>query len=187
MQNKKDNVNFSLPPNNLPIYRVLTGRDDAKFCLRVSEALSLGYELYGSPSITYNAKTVVVAQALIWKLQQQNTIHKIPFQTLDWTTVLKNEYKGEIGIAYWQTLQFENIRIRLVEYSENYFADHWCQKGHFVHCLDGEFISELESGKQIILTKGMSYIVSDDLSSHRSISKNGVKLLIIDGDFLKSK
>jgi len=34
------------------------------------------------------------------------------------------------------------------------------------------------------LTKGMSYIVSDDMSSHRSITKKGVKLLIIDGDFL---
>lgn len=110
---------------------------------------------------------------------------KIPFQTIDWSTVEKTEHKGETGTAYWQTLQFDNIRIRLVEYSENYFADHWCQKGHIVHCLEGEFITELENGKKIILTKGMSYVVSDELSSHRSVSKNGVKLLIIDGDFLK--
>ncbi len=111
---------------------------------------------------------------------------KIPFQTIDWTTVEKTEHKGETGVAYLQTLQFDNIRIRLVEYSENYFADHWCQKGHIVHCLDGEFVTELENEKKSILSKGMSYIVSENLSSHRSISKNGVTLLIIDGDFLKS-
>ena len=112
-------------------------------------------------------------------------MNKIPFQTLDWTTVEKTEHKGETGTAYWQTLQFDNIRIRLVEYSENYFADHWCEKGHIVHFLEGEFITELQNGEKSLLTKGMSYVVSDHLSSHRSISKTGVKLLIIDGDFLK--
>ena len=75
--------------------------------------------------------------------------------------------------------------VRYVEYSENYMADHWCEKGHIVYCLQGEVINELKDGSQSILKEGMSYIVSDDLSSHRSGSKNGVHLLIIDGDFLK--
>jgi len=114
-------------------------------------------------------------------------MNNILFNSINWTSVEKTEHKGETGIAYWQTLQFDNIRIRIVEYSENYFADHWCKKGHIVHCLEGEFISELRSGEKLVLTQGMSYIVSDDLSSHRSISKNGVKLLIIDGDFLNCK
>lgn len=109
----------------------------------------------------------------------------IPFQTIDWTLVEKKEHKGETGTSFWQTLQLGGLRIRIVEYSKNYLADHWCQKGHIVYCLEGEFISELQNGDQFILTKGMSYVVSDDLSSHRSISSNGVKLLIIDGDFLK--
>jgi hypothetical protein len=64
-------------------------------------------------------------------------------------------------------------------------ADHWCRKGHIVHCLDGEFTSEMETGEQFLLKKGMSYIVSDNLSSHRSVTETGVTLLIIDGDFLK--
>jgi len=64
-------------------------------------------------------------------------------------------------------------------------ADHWCSKGHIVHCLEGEVVSELQDGKKFLLSKGMTYIVSDELSSHRSISANGVKLMIIDGDFLK--
>ena len=75
--------------------------------------------------------------------------------------------------------------MRLVEYGPGYLADHWCQKGHIVYCLEGEFISELQNGDKILLSAGMSYVVSDELSSHRSISANGVKLLIIDGDFLK--
>ena len=110
----------------------------------------------------------------------------IPFQTIDWTSIERIEYKGETGVAVWQTIQFAGLRIRLVEYSNEYLADHWCQKGHIVHCLEGEFISELKTGEKIKLTKGETYIVSDELSSHRSVSENGVKLLIIDGDFLKN-
>jgi hypothetical protein len=82
-------------------------------------------------------------------------------------------------------MQFPGLRIRIVEYSKGYIADHWCHRGHIVHCLDGEFASELQDGKEFIMTKGSTYVVSDDLSSHRSISKDGVKLMIIDGDFLQ--
>jgi hypothetical protein len=109
----------------------------------------------------------------------------IPFTTIDWTRVPKSEHKGDSGVAYWQTMQFDGLRIRLVEYSEGYIADHWCAKGHIVHCLEGEFVSELQSGEKSVLTKGMTYVVTDDLSSLRSSTESGVKLLIIDGDFLK--
>jgi hypothetical protein len=111
----------------------------------------------------------------------------ILFQSIDWTNVPKTEHKGETGVAYWQTIQFYGLRVRIVEYSKGYIADHWCQKGHIVHCLEGEFASELIDGEIFKLTKGMSYVVSDELSSHRSISETGVKLLIIDGDFLSKK
>ncbi len=111
----------------------------------------------------------------------------IPFQTIDWNTVEKIEHTSETGTALWQTIQFDDLRIRLVEYSGGYLANHWCQKGHIVYCLEGEFMSELQSGESFILSAGMSYVVSDELSSHRSHSKKGVKLLIIDGDFLKLK
>ncbi len=110
----------------------------------------------------------------------------IPFQTIDWPSIEKVEYKGETGVALWQSIQFAGLRIRLVEYSIGYLADHWCQKGHIVHCLDGEFITELSTGEKIKLTKGETYVVSDELSSHRSFSENGVKLLIVDGNFLKN-
>ncbi|EDM65696.1 hypothetical protein PE36_09773 [Moritella sp. PE36] len=113
--------------------------------------------------------------------------NNIPFQTIDWQSVPKTEHAGTTGTAYWQTMQFDGLRIRYVEYSENYKADHWCEKGHIVYCLKGEVINELKDGTQSTLSEGMSYIVSDDLSSHRSITKEGVHLLIIDGDFLKLK
>lgn len=111
----------------------------------------------------------------------------IPFQTIDWSNIPKTEHKGESGVAYWQTLQFDGLRVRIVQYSENYVANHWCEKGHIVYCLEGEVINEQKNGESSILKVGMSYIVSDELSSHRSVTKDGVKLLIIDGDFLKLK
>lgn len=110
----------------------------------------------------------------------------IPFQTIDWTNIDKVEYQGESGVAVWKTFQLPGLRIRLVEYSKGYLADHWCEKGHVVHCLDGEFVTELSTGEKIKLVKGETYIVSDELSSHRSASENSVKLLIVNGDFLKS-
>jgi hypothetical protein len=116
-----------------------------------------------------------------------NNDKNIPFHVIDWTAIPGVEYKGEIGVAFWQTVQFPGLRIRIVEYSKGYMADHWCQKGHIVHCLEGEFVSELQNGENFILQKGMTYIVSDDLSSHRSSTENGVKVMIIDGEFLKKK
>ncbi len=132
-------------------------------------------------TIRNRQKTIKTGTIIKKKMNNEN----IPFQTVDWSNIPKTEHKGETGIAYWQTLQFEGLRIRLVEYSKGYVADHWCTKGHIVHCLEGDFVSELSDGKKSILSKGMTYVVTDDLSSHRSTTVDGVKLLIIDGDFLK--
>jgi hypothetical protein len=108
------------------------------------------------------------------------------FQTIDWSVIPPTEHPGDRGTAIWRTLQLPGLRIRMVEYSPGYLADHWCQKGHIVHCLEGAFDSELENGQTFHLTEGMTYVVSDDLSSHRSSTNAGVKLLIIDGDFLSA-
>lgn len=113
-------------------------------------------------------------------------MYNIPFQTINWDSIPKTEHKGEMGIAYQQTLLLDGIKIRIVEYTKGYLADHWCQKGHIVHCLEGEFMNELENGSSQIITQGMSYIVSNHLSSHRSSTTTGTKLLIIDGDFLSA-
>ncbi len=109
----------------------------------------------------------------------------IPFQTIPWSSLEKVLHPGENGQSHWQTFQLPGLRIRKVEYVGGYLADHWCEKGHIVHCLEGEFISELGTGEKIKLSAGETYVVSDEMSSHRSVSEKGVKLLIIDGDFLK--
>lgn len=109
----------------------------------------------------------------------------IEFQVINWDEIEKTQHDGITGVAFWQTVQHPRLRMRIVEYSPGYLADHWCKKGHIVHCLEGEFVSELENGEESVLKKGMTYVVSDDLSSHRSRTTDGVKLLIIDGDFLK--
>ena len=109
----------------------------------------------------------------------------IPYQTIDWSAIEKVEHKGETGTSFWQTIQKDGLRIRIVEYSPDYVADHWCQKGHIVHCLQGVFVSQLENGESTLYSAGMSYIVSDEMSSHKSISESGATLLIIDGDFLQ--
>lgn len=108
----------------------------------------------------------------------------IPFHAIDWESVPRTEHPGEKGTAWWRTVQFAGLRIRIVVYSPGYIADHWCRKGHIVHCLDGEFTSEMENGGAFTLQKGMTYVVSDELSSHRSVTEGGATLLIIDGDFL---
>jgi hypothetical protein len=108
----------------------------------------------------------------------------IPFQTINWNSIEKIFHPGLTGSASWQTLQWPNLRMRIVEYSAGYLSDHWCTKGHIVHCLNGEFVSEMQNGDSFTLTTGMTYIVSDELSIHRSRTATGVKLLIIDGEFL---
>jgi hypothetical protein len=111
----------------------------------------------------------------------------IAFQLTNWDKIPAVEHKGITGSEFWRTLEFDGLRIREVEYSKNYKADHWCQKGHIIYCIEGEMDTELADGSILKLTKGMSYQVSDDLSSHSTSSINGVKLFIVDGDFLKLK
>ena len=109
----------------------------------------------------------------------------IPFSYIDWTSIEKVEYKGDKGFCIWQTMQYPGLRIRLVEYSKDFIADHWCQKGHIVHCLSGEFVTELKTGEKVTLKSNESFVVSDDASSHLSYTTTGATMLIIDGDFLK--
>ncbi len=109
----------------------------------------------------------------------------IPFQITDWENIPKEEHKGETGTSLWQTKAFDGIRVRIVEYSPNYKADHWCDKGHIIYCIDGEMTTTLKDGSTHLLKKGMSYQTSDDkVNPHSSTSIAGCKLFIVDGSFL---
>ncbi|MBN3776767.1 hypothetical protein G3O06_04190 [Burkholderia sp. Ac-20345] len=104
----------------------------------------------------------------------------IPFGTTDWDTVEPTEHRGERGVARWRTMQFGDIRVRQVEYSADYLADHWCVKGHILYCLEGELLTELEDGRQFTLRPGMSYQVADHAEAHRSSTRTGARLFIVD-------
>ena len=104
----------------------------------------------------------------------------IPFGTTDWSSIPRTEHTGETGTAYWQTQTFGGIRVRMVEYTPGYLADHWCSKGHILLCLEGRLDTELEDGRTVTLTPGMSYQVADNAEAHRSSTAIGAKLFIVD-------
>lgn len=108
-------------------------------------------------------------------------IPAVPFTLTDWSAVPATVHAGETGEAIWRTIQIGDLRIRMVEYSPGYTADHWCDRGHVFLVLEGELVSELRNGRSFTLTKGMSYHVSDHGdASHRSSTKPGAKLFIVD-------
>lgn len=104
----------------------------------------------------------------------------IPFGTTDWSCIPAVEHPGETGAAYWRTRQFGAIRVRLVEYTPGYLADHWCSKGHILFCLEGQLDTELDDSRRFTLTAGMSYQVGDNAEAHRSSTASGAKLFIVD-------
>ena len=104
----------------------------------------------------------------------------IPFGTTDWNTIKRTEHKGDTGVAYWRTANFGDLRVRMVECSPGYLADHWCIKGHILFCLEGELTTELEDGRIFILKPGMSYQVADNAEPHRSSTQIGAKLFVVD-------
>jgi quercetin dioxygenase-like cupin family protein len=107
-------------------------------------------------------------------------IASFSFQTLDWSLVPRAEHKGETGIAYWQVQMVNEIRVRLVEYSPGYKADHWCSKGHILYCLEGEMNTTLEDGRIFKLSKGMCYFVGDNNEAHQSSTEKGCRLFMVD-------
>ena len=104
----------------------------------------------------------------------------IPFGITDWPQIDPTEHAGKAGVARWRTRQFGAVRVRLVEYSPGYQADHWCHKGHILFCVAGELETELADGRLFRLTPGMSYQVADNAEPHRSRTAGGATLFIVD-------
>ena len=107
-------------------------------------------------------------------------MNDIPFGTTDWSGVEPTEHAGETGMAIWRTRQFGDVRVRMVEYSPGYRADHWCRKGHILLCVAGELDTELADGRTFRLRPGMSYQVADNAEAHRSSTQTGATLFIVD-------
>jgi len=107
-------------------------------------------------------------------------IQDVPFGTMDWNSITPTEHAGTTGKAHWRTFEMGNIRVRMVEYTAGYVADHWCSRGHVLLVLEGELTTELDDGREFRLTTGMSYHVANDANPHRSYTKTGAKLFIVD-------
>ena len=107
-------------------------------------------------------------------------IENVPFGTTDWSTIPRTEHPGETGTAYWRTLETGNIRVRMVDYSPGYLADHWCSRGHVLLVLDGELVTELKDSRSVTLSPGQSYQVADGVMPHRSRTSGGASLFIVD-------
>ena len=107
-------------------------------------------------------------------------IDGVRFDSVDWTSVPEEEHPGQTGLARWRTKEVGNIRVRMVEYSPGYRADHWCRKGHVLLVLAGELETELEDGRRFLLRPGMSYQVADAHEAHRSSTRTGARLFIVD-------
>jgi hypothetical protein len=104
-----------------------------------------------------------------------------PFTITDWSAVPATRHEGETGHALWRTVMMGEARIRIVEYSPGYLADHWCDRGHVLLVLEGELTSELKDGREFVMKPGVSYHVSDfGDAPHRSRTAQGAKLFIVD-------
>lgn len=107
-------------------------------------------------------------------------IENVPFGTTDWSRVPETAHPGETGVARWRTLEQGNIRVRMVEYSPGYLADHWCTRGHVLLVLEGELVTELKDGRSFVMKPGVSYQVAENDAPHRSRTERGAKLFIVD-------
>jgi hypothetical protein len=107
-------------------------------------------------------------------------IEGIAFGVTDWSSLPVVEHPGERGVACWRTQQFGTTRVRMIDYSPGYLADHWCSKGHVLLCLAGELHTELADGRIFVLTAGMSYQVADNAEPHRSSTLVGARLFVVD-------
>jgi hypothetical protein len=107
-------------------------------------------------------------------------IEEVPFTTTDWDRVPATEHPGETGVALWRTIEAGNVRVRMVEYSPGYLADHWCERGHVLLVLEGELVTELAEGSEHVLRAGQSYQVAEGAAPHRSRTAGGARLFIVD-------
>ncbi|WP_210449383.1 DHCW motif cupin fold protein [Pantoea ananatis] len=107
-------------------------------------------------------------------------MENIPFGITDWAQIKAERHPGDSGFALWRVAKFGDIRVRMVDYSPGYVADHWCIKGHILLCLKGEMVTELDDGRTFVLTPGVSYQVADDAEAHRSTTREGATLFIVD-------
>ena len=107
-------------------------------------------------------------------------IERVPFAATDWEQVPASEIEGERGTARQRTVEAGNLRLRMVEFSPGYRADHWCPRGHVVLVLEGALTTELKDGRRFESPAGTSFQVADGDGFHLVSTAAGAKVFIVD-------
>jgi quercetin dioxygenase-like cupin family protein len=107
-------------------------------------------------------------------------IESVPFIASDWEKIKPEKINGESGFSMVRKFEQGNVRVRMAEYSPDYRADHWCEKGHVVLVLEGALTIEIKDGRSFVLNQGMSFQVADGIDAHKAFSERGAKVFIID-------
>jgi len=108
-------------------------------------------------------------------------IRNVPFEATEWAKVPAEEHKGEAGTSFWRVRESGNVRVRMVDYSAGYKADHWCSRGHVLFVLEGEIIVELKDGRAFPLGRGMGFQAGDDeRNSHLVRTSAAARVFIVD-------
>jgi quercetin dioxygenase-like cupin family protein len=108
-------------------------------------------------------------------------IPAIPMAVTTWAALPASEHPGETGTSFWRTFEAGGLRVRMVDYSPGFKADHWCGRGHILIVLDGEISVRLKDGREHHLTAGMSFQAGDDETNpHLARSDRGARVFIVD-------
>ncbi len=107
-------------------------------------------------------------------------IKDMPLTIADFEAVAAERTRGERGFAGSRAIERNDIRVRMVEYSPGYLADHWCTRGHVALVVKGELFLEIDDGRSFELKAGMGFLVADGRDAHRVYSENGARVFIVD-------
>ena len=107
-------------------------------------------------------------------------LNSIPFAVIEWDQLTESSQIGATGMSSSRTMQVGDLRVRLVRYSPDYLADHWCDLGHLGHVLEGDVVLELRDGSEYTVTAGMTFQIPSREAPHRVASRGGARVLIVD-------
>jgi hypothetical protein len=107
-------------------------------------------------------------------------IEDVPYTSIDWSRLQPAEQPGQTGSVTSRGVEAGNLRVRLLDFGPGYMADHWCERGHVAYVIDGEVVNELSDGTTSVLSAGMSFAVADGKPSHRTFTRTGARVFIVD-------
>jgi hypothetical protein len=105
----------------------------------------------------------------------------LPCGKIDWSEIPATTHAGETGSATERARVFGDIRLRVIEYSPGYLADHWCDKGHILLITAGALAIEHRDGSRYDLAAGGTWHVADHgAPAHRVVCDRGATVFIVD-------